>query len=107
MKNIYVCSPLRGDIEENIRKAKEYSRKIALDGNLPVTPHLYLTTFLDDRMEEEREIGMAIALEWLKRCDEVYVFGEPSEGMKREIRLAGTLGIKIVRGWPLILEFPF
>ena len=34
--------------------------------------------------------------ELVKLCDKVYVYGEPSEGMKAEIELANELGIEVV-----------
>lgn len=45
MKLIYICSPLRGNIEENIQKANEYSRNIALQGTAPLHPIVYLHSF--------------------------------------------------------------
>ena len=48
MKKIFICSPLRGNIEENIRKAKGYSREVVLAGHIPITPHIYFTQFLNE-----------------------------------------------------------
>lgn len=95
MKKIYICSPLRGDYVYNIEKAKRHSRAAALNGFLPITPHIYLTQFLDDKNEVERSLGIDMGLELLKGCDEVWVYEEPTEGMKNEIRIAGGLGIKV------------
>ena len=39
---------------------------------------------------------MNIGLELLEICNEIWVFGEISEGMLREIELAGKLGKKIL-----------
>jgi hypothetical protein len=39
---IYVCSPLRGDIERNIHKAIGYSRYIYSQGGIPLAPHVIL-----------------------------------------------------------------
>ena len=36
----------------------------------------------------------------LKLCDEAWAFGEPTEGMRMEIELAGRLGVP-VRAWKL------
>lgn len=83
---IYVCSPLKGDIEKNIRIAKEHCRRIALNGDIPLAPHVYFTTFLDDTILEERELGMKMGMKLLEISDELWVFGKPSEGMKQEIK---------------------
>lgn len=54
---IYICSPLRGDIEKNIQKAQGYCREAVelwLDV-IPIAPHVYCTQFLDDTIPQERE----------------------------------------------------
>lgn len=86
MKLVYICSPLKGDIENNIKLAKEYC-KMALECNcLPIAPHIYFTQFLDDTNKKDRLLGMKCGMELLKFCDELWQFGEPSEGMKAEIK---------------------
>ena len=92
---IYICSPLRGDIEANIKKAQTYCREVILQGHLPICPHIYFTQFLDDNVESERNTGMVYGLKALEMCDEVWVYGEPSEGMKAEIELAEKLGVEV------------
>ena len=87
MKKIFVCSPLRGNIKENIKKAKQYSRDIALKGDIPITPHIYFTQFLDDNNPKERKLGMKMGQELLKICDDIKIFGVPNKGMKEEIKL--------------------
>jgi len=39
---------------------------------------------------------MEMGLQILKRCDELWVFGPPTEGMKAEIKLAQALNIPIL-----------
>ena len=36
MKKVYICSPCRGDYENNIKRAKEYSRAAVEKGVIPV-----------------------------------------------------------------------
>lgn len=52
MKKVYICSPCRGDYENNIQRAKEYSRAAVKKGVIPVTPHIYLTQFMDDNVPD-------------------------------------------------------
>lgn len=101
MKRVYICSPLRGDLENNIKNAKEYCRMACLFGTLPVAPHIYFTAFLDDNIEHERLLGMELGIELLKDCQEVWVFtnGEPSHGMKAEIEVAEKMGLKVKNGF--------
>lgn len=97
MKKIFICSPYRGNIEENIKKAKQHAELVAVLGKLPIAPHLYFTQFLDDNNEKERQIGINLGIELLKMCDLMYVYGEPTDGMKQEIKVAEELGIEIIK----------
>lgn len=95
---IYVCSPLRGDIDRNIHKAIGYSRYIYSRGGIPLAPHVIFTAFLDDNDPTERASGMEMGLELLARCDELWAFGDRvSEGMKAEIEASEKLGIRVKR----------
>lgn len=85
MKKIFICSPLRGDIEGNQQKARGYAREAILQGYLPIVPHIYFTQFLDEMNEEERSLGIKAGIEWLAGCDEMWIYGEPTVGMKMEI----------------------
>ncbi len=94
---VYICSPFSGDVKENRRKARMYSRFAVKQGYLPITPHLLFPQFLDDADPDEREIGMYMGLVLMTKCVEVWVFGETmSEGMRREIKKAKWRG-KIIR----------
>ena len=74
---IYVCSPLRGDIEQNLKNARIYCRNIAKEypDTIPLAPHLYCTQFLDDNHADERELGIAYGMQFLAICDELWAFG--------------------------------
>ena len=90
MKKVYICSQCRGDYENNIQRAKEYSRAAVEKGVIPVTPHIYLTQFMDDNVPEERELALKIGSELVLGCSELWAFGidHPSAGMAAEIELA-------------------
>jgi len=96
MKKIYVCNPLRGMFAFNIEQARKHCRFVISKGGIPFAPHIYFTQFLDDTNEKERAIGMKQGMEWLKQCDELWVFGRVlSEGMIEEIELAQKEKIKV------------
>lgn len=100
MKKIFISSKFRGNIEENIEKARQISREVVMKGDLPLTPHIYFTLFLDDSKMEERKLGMKCSLNWIKECDEFWICDkEISEGMKQEIKFAMELNKKIVEKW--------
>lgn len=86
MKVVYICSPLRGNIANNIAKAQQHCLMAIEEGYCPIAPHAFFPLFMDDTKEEEREKGIACAMELLDRSDELWQFGEPSEGMKAEIK---------------------
>ncbi|MEG1757673.1 MAG: DUF3850 domain-containing protein [Oscillospiraceae bacterium] len=95
-KMIYVCSPLRGDIDKNMAKAREYCRSVIIAGYVTLAPHVALCGVLDDNKPAERETALALGLELLHRCDELWAFGSVvSEGMAAEIDLAKQLGIPV------------
>ena len=94
-KKVYICAPLSGKIQENLKKAKQYARYALLCGAAPVVPHFYAEC-LDDSNPEEREIGMSAGLSLLWFCDEMWIFGdEVTEGMKAEIQFCKNLNIPV------------
>jgi len=96
MSWIYIASPYKGDIDTNIMRAKRYCRFVASRGKVPQCPHIFLTTFLDDDNKDEREAGLYLGIQMLKRCNELWVFGSHiSEGMKKEIEFAIKRNIPI------------
>lgn len=57
-------------------------------GGIPFAPHLLFTQFLDDSEKRERDAGIAMGTAMLALCDEVWVFDEPTTGMKLELAAA-------------------
>jgi hypothetical protein len=95
-KRVFICSPLSGNVERNMRRAEIYCRFAFDEGYVPVCPHIYYPRFLDDCKRDERLIGMRYGMEEMWRCKQVWVFGENfSCGMKQEIALAKQLKIPI------------
>ena len=93
---VYIASAMRGDIEGNLKKASAYCQAAAEAGAVPVAPHLYFSSFLDDRVPKERIAGMEMGIHLLKRCDELWVFGTPTEGMQKEIEVAKNMNMPIL-----------
>ena len=95
MKKVYVCSPLRGKVCENLTDVKKYARYVLLCGAAPVVPHYYAFS-LNDNDRKEREIGMKAGKSLLWYCDELWVFGEVvTEGMQSEISFCESLGVPV------------
>lgn len=102
-KLIYICSPLRGNYEENIENVETFCRMAMkhIPDVIPLAPHIYFTRFLYDVVEEERVLGMAAGIALLDKCDELWAFGidNPSEGMRAEIEHAKARGIPVKDGY--------
>ena len=93
---VYICSPYSGDVDENVKAAREYCRLAVDKGYIPVAPHLLYPQFMDDSDRDERELGLFFAIVLLGKCDELWVFGERiSNGMSREIAKAKKRGIPV------------
>ena len=91
---VYICSPFSGDVENNVIKARTYSRYALDRGNIPIAPHLLFPQFMSD--ESERRLAMHFNYVLLGKCEEVWVFGDYiSLGMAEEIRVAEKRKMKI------------
>ena len=108
---VFICSPFRpvGDtVEAQAKSIKahkilaRYACRFAVaKGYSPLCPHLYYPEFLDDDVEDEREIGMLLGMVGLSECKELWVIGRRiSEGMKKEIDQARRWGIPVKRYIP-------
>lgn len=86
MRKIFICSPFRGNIEENTKAAQFFAKIIIQTGRVPIAPHLYFPQFLDEENPNERMNGIEMGLELMDVCDEVYVLGfNITEGMRFEL----------------------
>jgi hypothetical protein len=93
MKKVYICSPLRGNIPENLEKVKRYTAFALRCGTAPVVPHFYAYC-LDDNDPKDRKTGLAAGMSLLWFCDEIWVFGDViTEGMSKEIEFCRNLNI--------------
>jgi len=95
MKKVYVCAPLGGNIEQNLKKVKTYTEYALRCGTAPVVPHFYAGC-LDDNNPKDREVGLAAGMSLLWLCDEVWVFGDTvTDGMRAELQFCKNLNIRI------------
>ena len=94
LKKVYICSPLGGNVKENLEQVKKYAKYALMCGTAPVVPHFYAEC-LNDGNPKEREIGLAAGLSLLWFCDEMWIFGDVvTEGMKSEINFCKNLNIR-------------
>ena len=86
---VYICSPFAGDVLHNTGKACNYARFVKSKHAIPYAPHLLFPQFLDDNNPADRAEALEMGIDMLRRCDEIWVFGESiSVGMAGEIQAA-------------------
>ena len=62
---------------------------------MPIASHLLYPQMLDDNNPDEREMGLMFGLALLAVCDEIWVFGEVSARVAREVAEAKRLKKRI------------
>ena len=68
----------------------------AIIGYCPMAPHLMFPQFLNDNDPEQRDAGIRMGLQMLRRCDELWLCGDViSNGMAEEEKLARRLGVPV------------
>lgn len=99
MKRVILESPYAGDIERNIKYARECLKDSLKRGEAPIASHLLYTQkdVLDDNIPEERQLGINAGLAWKKVADlhVFYVDFGMSEGMKYAIEYAKEQNIDV------------
>lgn len=96
MKKIFVCSPYRGDVEKNTKKAAYAAKIICECGYMPVVPHLYFPRFMDDKDQHERIKGIELGIELMKDCDILWLLGPSiTSGMEYELEVAKEIRIPV------------
>ncbi|MDP3984277.1 MAG: DUF4406 domain-containing protein [Acidimicrobiia bacterium] len=93
---VYVCHPLRDDPARNVESVQRICRRLLTAGSVPLAPQLLLPRFLDEATERDIAIKMCVIL--VGKADELWVYGDPSEGMRLEIAEARRLGVPVIPG---------
>ena len=95
-KLVYICAPLRGDVEKNIEFARQKAQEVFQAGDIPVCPHLMFPPVADPENPQQDQAARDMGLRLVESCQEVHVYGpEWTEGMWAEIRHAMDLGIEV------------
>ena len=92
---VFVCHPFASDERGNTRRVAALCRRLALKGIVPLAPQIFLPHFIKE--ETERSLALKISRRLLGCADEVWVYGDPTGGMRLEIAEAERLGIPVVR----------
>jgi len=86
-KFVIVESPFAGDTEENVNYARAALKDCLLRGEIPFASHLLYTQVLDDKLADERLLGISAGLEMGDRMDMTVVYDDMgiSDGMAQGI----------------------
>lgn len=110
MKRVYVCHPYVGGEgpKANLKHVKKRVGEIVkeLRGKKEEFPLLFVPHFafsdvaVDHEGKELRDWAMAMCLEMVRWCDELWVYplanGDVSMGMRQEINMAERHSIKVI-----------
>lgn len=92
---VYICSPYSGDVEANVKLAREFSAYALGFGVMPIAPHLLFPQFMNDNVPSEREMAMDFNRQIFDGCEQLWVLlGDRgiSRGMEVEIGWAESEG---------------
>ena len=71
-RRVYVCHPYSAAPQSNAEKVRRICRQLVFEGALPIAPQLFLPAFIDEGLE--RELALALCLEFVDLADELGVF---------------------------------
>ena len=95
-KLVYICAPLRGDVEKNIEFARQKAQEVFQAGDIPVCPHLMFPPIADPENPVQDQAAREMGLRLVESCQQVNVYGPNlTDGMLAEIQHATRLGIEI------------
>lgn len=97
----FISSPYNGEDEEiidNVKRARAMCRWAMDNGFAPFASHLIYTQFLDDRISEERKMGIEIGRAYMKNCSAVIRYVDRiSEGTAGDAELLNSLCIREIQ----------
>ena len=97
LKLVYICAPLRGDVQKNIEFARQKAREVFASGDIPVCPHLMFPPVADPNDPAQDQAVRDMGLRLVESCQQVNVYGpEWTDGMWAEINHATKLGIPVM-----------
>ena len=93
---VYICAPLRGDVENNIEFARQKAQEVFQAGGIPVCPHLMFPPIADPGNPAQDQAAREMGLRLVESCQRIHVYGSRiTEGMQAEIQHAQEQGIPI------------
>lgn len=99
MNKYFVCSPYAGYVQANVIVANALGRWVFLKYKaVPVVPHVFFTTMLQDSNPEERQLGITGGQVLMADCSRMIHYTQKgnSDGMVRDLKRAGELGLEVI-----------
>ena len=92
-KLVFICAPLRGDVEKNIEFARQKAQEVFADGDIPICPHLLFPPITDPKHPEQDKKVKEMSLRLLESCQQLNVYGPIwTDGMWKHSRDDGSEG---------------
>jgi dienelactone hydrolase len=102
---VYVAHPFSDDVTGNVERVRAICRAVVDEGHVPIAPHLYLPTFIDEATE--RELALRLCIELVACCEALWFCGTRiTPGMEQEIAAAHARGIPVVNRLSPRVEAP-
>jgi len=98
MNFVVMESPYAGDIERNVAYARKAMKDCITRGELPFASHLLYTQVLDDKVNDQRNLGLYLNMSMISRATFVAVYTDLgiSPGMEKAIAYARRWRIPVV-----------
>jgi hypothetical protein len=97
MRRVILESPYAGDVEANVAYGYRCLRDCLDRGEAPIASHLLFPNILDDKVPDERKLGIAAGLAWAPVADAmvIYIDRKISNGMRAAMREAQRIGLPV------------
>jgi hypothetical protein len=98
-------SPYAGDVERNLRYARQAMRDCLTRGEAPFASHLLYTQCLDDCVISERTLGIGAGQAWGDKadatvvCDDLGISPGMQYGIDRAIKAGRPVEYRKLVGW--------
>lgn len=98
-RRVWIASPFSGDVSRNIDYLFACMRDSLARNEAPWAPHAIYPQILDDKLQEDRSLGMHLGHIWLEQAELLAVYEDLglSNGMQEDIHVAIQMGIPIER----------
>lgn len=100
-KRVYICAPLRNDVERNVEAARLFAKEVFDQGDIPICPHLMFPPIADPMNPIQDEKALSMCMKLIESCHSINVYGQPTEGMRAEIAHAKRMGVPVYDSIPV------